>query len=59
MRESIRRLFTGSVYDDAMDVSLRRYALYLVRWQLSTPILAVVLVVFAPWARSRPRSSRT
>ena len=27
-----------------MDVSLRRYALYLVRWQLSTPLLAVVLI---------------
>jgi hypothetical protein len=27
-----------------MDVSLRRYALYLARWQLSTPLLAVVLV---------------
>jgi hypothetical protein len=27
-----------------MDVPLRRYALYLVRWQLSTPLLAVVLV---------------
>ncbi len=27
-----------------MDVSFRRYALYLVRWQLSTPLLAAVLV---------------
>ncbi len=30
-----------------MDISLRRYALYLVRWQLSTPLLAVVLVWLA------------
>ncbi len=30
-----------------MDVSLRRYALYLVRWQLSTPLLAVTLVWLA------------
>jgi hypothetical protein len=30
-----------------MDVPLRRYALYLVRWQLSTPLLAVVLVWLA------------
>jgi hypothetical protein len=31
----------------AMDVPFRRYALYLVRWQLSTPLLAVVLVWLA------------
>jgi len=30
-----------------MEVSLRRYALYLVRWQLSTPLLAVALVWLA------------
>ncbi len=30
-----------------MDVSLRRYALYLVRWQLSTPLLAIALIWLA------------
>ena len=30
-----------------MDIPLRRYALYLVRWQLSTPLLAVVLIWLA------------
>jgi hypothetical protein len=28
-------------------VNLKRYFLYLVRWQLSTPILAVVLIFFS------------
>lgn len=30
-----------------MDVNLKRYFLYLIRWQLSTPILAVVLIWLA------------
>lgn len=30
-----------------MDLSLRRYALYLVHWQASTPLLAVVLIWLA------------
>jgi hypothetical protein len=30
-----------------MRVNFKRYALYLLRWQLSTPILAVVLYVLA------------
>jgi len=30
-----------------MKVNLKRYGLYLVRWQLSTPILAATLVVLA------------
>jgi hypothetical protein len=31
-----------------MHVNFKRYGLYLVRWQLSTPILAVVLYYLAP-----------
>ncbi|EJG07304.1 hypothetical protein Metli_1351 [Methanofollis liminatans DSM 4140] len=30
-----------------MDVNFKRYGLYLVRWQLSTPILAGVLIVLS------------
>jgi len=30
-----------------MDVNFKRYGLYLIRWQLSTPILAGVLIVLA------------
>jgi len=32
-----------------MRVNLKRYFLYLIRWQLSTPILAVVLIWLAFW----------
>lgn len=28
---------------------IKRYLLYLLRWQLSTPILAAVLALFADW----------
>lgn len=47
MRADPRDYITWNIHPVAMDVSLRRYALYLVRWQLSTPILAVVLVWLA------------
>ncbi len=30
-----------------MDVNWKRYALYLLRWQLSTPILAIALILLA------------
>ncbi|HOB18323.1 MAG TPA: hypothetical protein PKK74_06485 [Candidatus Methanoculleus thermohydrogenotrophicum] len=30
-----------------MDVNIKRYGLYLIRWQLSTPILAAVLYLLA------------
>ncbi|MEG3054993.1 MAG: hypothetical protein WAN99_02475 [Methanoculleus sp.] len=30
-----------------MDVNIKRYGLYLIRWQLSTPILAVTLYLLA------------
>lgn len=30
-----------------MKVNLKRYGLYLIRWQLSTPILAIVLILLA------------
>ncbi|TAJ44034.1 hypothetical protein CUJ86_08305 [Methanofollis fontis] len=30
-----------------MDVNFKRYGLYLIRWQLSTPILAGVLIVLS------------
>ena len=30
-----------------MEVNLKRYGLYLIRWQLSTPILAGVLMVLS------------
>ena len=32
---------------DGMKINCKRYALYLIRWQLSTPILAWCVVVFA------------
>lgn len=31
-----------------MQINFKRYGLYLVRWQLSTPILAIVLYYLAP-----------
>ncbi|WP_235855623.1 hypothetical protein [Methanofollis fontis] len=34
-------------YSRAMDVNFKRYGLYLIRWQLSTPILAGVLIVLS------------
>jgi hypothetical protein len=32
-----------------MKINFKRYFLYLIRWQLSTPILAVVLIWLATW----------
>ncbi|MDD5012640.1 MAG: hypothetical protein PHQ66_03300 [Candidatus Nanoarchaeia archaeon] len=32
-----------------MKINFKRYFLYLVRWQLSTPILAIVLIWLSTW----------
>ncbi len=34
-----------------LKLSFRRYMLYLIRWQLSTPILAIVLILLATWGK--------
>lgn len=44
LTEEINNLKLGQV---TMKINLKRYLMYLARWQLSTPILAVVLIWFS------------